>query len=739
MAPRWPQVNNGPEHINEHATYLREACNQLQAADKGRTNQIPWNIVQPYIASTIVLISKVLQQPSLNEILQQIQDTAKGIQNIQRDITVVKGSVGVSTTPLNAANFSGIRTAAASWAQVAAQAKGSTLPPPPPPLPTQQGAHASMTQATVTAYKDRVVTVKLKDHGIVQRYRAQSAAQIRQQVQVSVRDNTATKQVKIIAAHQLKSGDIQIFASTIAEAAQLKENKGWLPGLGEHAELIVPTSGVIVHGISTSSINVKDQKATIQQILADNYTVIPKAEISYVGWLTREGTLKQASSIVVEFNDPEMANAIIYAGMVWDGQIHQCQLYDRACRVTQCFRCHHYGHICTQCNAPQKCGYCAEQHETKHCKQKGVEGFIPRCTVCKGAHTAWSNACSARKKEMGRVEQAKQLRSIYWHVPAKENSTRTKPHNENRTTISDNHQPENPAVPRRTTQGSGMTTHAVAREVVTSTRSERPTAPLNNQVVDARAAEMPVSLAPTHAQESGERLTAGTAVMPTPVAVSVEENWATPAAQQGSGQQQIHLHVDLQPSTEGVSSPARGSESSQIQLYPIDGMDGTFDMQDAGEWLNNMIDVDDEWLPHVAEDVTSIPTSKLTDSSAAQSGMYKGCTCPEHQELYINWPAKDAELVIAQCMRICPYCGSEFRAATDLRRHLDRVKYARNNLRVFREEPGKVNSTMPSWTSRLQIVDPNPGSLAHQNRPSTDRTTRSQSLTNRTNEGLNLW
>ena len=61
MAPRWPQVNNGPEHINEHATYLREACNQLQAVDRGRQNQVPWNIVQPYIASTITLIGKVLR------------------------------------------------------------------------------------------------------------------------------------------------------------------------------------------------------------------------------------------------------------------------------------------------------------------------------------------------------------------------------------------------------------------------------------------------------------------------------------------------------------------------------------------------------------------------------------------------------------------------------------------------------------------------------------------------------
>ncbi|KFZ20125.1 hypothetical protein V502_03342, partial [Pseudogymnoascus sp. VKM F-4520 (FW-2644)] len=105
------------------------------------------------------------------------------------------------------------------------------------------------------------------------------------------------------------------WSSTTAEAIQLKENKGWIGGLGEQAELVVPTYGVIVHGISTNSINIKDQKATIQQMLADNYTVIPRTEISYVGWLTKESTLKRASSIVVEFTDPEMANAIIYAGM----------------------------------------------------------------------------------------------------------------------------------------------------------------------------------------------------------------------------------------------------------------------------------------------------------------------------------------------------------------------------------------------------------------------------------------
>jgi hypothetical protein len=61
MAPKWPEVNNGQEHINEHAIYLREVYNQLQAVDRGRQNQVLWNIVQLYLVSIIAFIAKVLQ------------------------------------------------------------------------------------------------------------------------------------------------------------------------------------------------------------------------------------------------------------------------------------------------------------------------------------------------------------------------------------------------------------------------------------------------------------------------------------------------------------------------------------------------------------------------------------------------------------------------------------------------------------------------------------------------------
>jgi hypothetical protein len=79
MAPKWPLVNNGLQHVNEHTIYLKEAYNQLQHVERGKVNQAPWNIVKQHAATTLTLalIGKLLQKPVMSEVFQQIQDAAK--------------------------------------------------------------------------------------------------------------------------------------------------------------------------------------------------------------------------------------------------------------------------------------------------------------------------------------------------------------------------------------------------------------------------------------------------------------------------------------------------------------------------------------------------------------------------------------------------------------------------------------------------------------------------------------
>jgi hypothetical protein len=46
--------------------------------------ELYFNLVQQYLASTIALRGKVLRQPLVSEVLQQVQDTPRCTQNIQK-------------------------------------------------------------------------------------------------------------------------------------------------------------------------------------------------------------------------------------------------------------------------------------------------------------------------------------------------------------------------------------------------------------------------------------------------------------------------------------------------------------------------------------------------------------------------------------------------------------------------------------------------------------------------------
>ncbi|XP_014550063.1 hypothetical protein COCVIDRAFT_32089 [Bipolaris victoriae FI3] len=124
--------------------------------------------------------------------------------------------------------------------------------------------------------------------------------------------------VKIVSSNQLKSGDLSVKAATSTE---------------------IPTYGVLTHGIRTSIMNMDRFEDNRSQILQDNRPFIPQAEIRHIGWLTRDATAKTALTITIKFTRPEDANKIIDEGLVWQGEVFQCEQYERQCRVKQCFKC----------------------------------------------------------------------------------------------------------------------------------------------------------------------------------------------------------------------------------------------------------------------------------------------------------------------------------------------------------------------------------------------------------------
>ena len=104
--------------------------------------------------------------------------------------------------------------------------------------------------------------------------------------------------------------------------------------------------------------------------------------------------------------------------MVWQGEMLQCERYERQCRLKQCFNCQKYGHIGTQCKATTACGYCAQEHASRDCPTKSEGGTSRKCAACHGHHEAWSQRCPTRKEEMARMKAAYETRSAYHAVLA---------------------------------------------------------------------------------------------------------------------------------------------------------------------------------------------------------------------------------------------------------------------------------------------------------------------------------
>ena len=147
-----------------------------------------------------------------------------------------------------------------------------------------------------------------------------------------------------------------------------------------------------------------DQKQTIACIQAENHKIEADKDISisYVGWLC---TLKcAAGSIVMEFVNAEQVNVALQTGLIWDSEYKKMELYDRACRIQECFRCHKFDHISAQCGGQQKCRLCAENHRSEECPFKDLGK--QKCASCEGLHRACDSKCPEFQKEVAQVQMA---------------------------------------------------------------------------------------------------------------------------------------------------------------------------------------------------------------------------------------------------------------------------------------------------------------------------------------------
>ena len=164
--------------------------------------------------------------------------------------------------------------------------------------------------------------------------RSQSPTQLKERINKTIRssDNPTIHPIRVISAKQLKSGEIATHTSKTEQATQLlAQADSWVKCLGSGAHAIVPTYGVIVHGMRTKTIDLGNPSLVAERIRLENTETIPNASITYVGWLTKAAATKTACLPVVESTRAEDANAAIRREVVSESEMMTCELYDKAC------------------------------------------------------------------------------------------------------------------------------------------------------------------------------------------------------------------------------------------------------------------------------------------------------------------------------------------------------------------------------------------------------------------------
>lgn len=450
MAIPWPQGADWSLELREHATeltkYLRDALNCI---DHSQDQAVPANLVRTMIMGTLTMISKTLRTPDLTTIHDTLTIMRTEADETARESAKVMEMVRMELRN-NAADIKRSITVGEKTRAAAEEAseKGKEIVEIVKELKDKvprarvhgqmsyaaaaaSGMLASGTQSiqrvkAVALQAQRAIFVSIRNPLTISNLRAMNPRSLMSHVQRALEQsqNEHIAHVKVMSSNQLKSGDLSLRTATTSETQVLRQfADDWVTRVGNGAYVRNPTYCVLAHGIRTSTMEMDKFEEIRDNILQDNRPFIQRAEIKYVGWLTRNAVSKSASSVIIDFTKPEDANKIIDEGLVWQGELFQCERYERQCRLKQCFKCQKYGHIGTQCKATTACGYCAQEHSSRECPWKAQRDAIRKCGACSGAHEAWNQDCPTRKNEIARTKEAYATRSQYHPVPETSGST----------------------------------------------------------------------------------------------------------------------------------------------------------------------------------------------------------------------------------------------------------------------------------------------------------------------------
>ena len=193
-----------------------------------------------------------------------------------------------------------------------------------PPLPSP----SLLSKPVLTRHKREIIVV----HG-----KETNPQKIRLYKEIIEQVNKKDIAGEAVAVCRLPSGDMVLAMDSEQARTSWLADQSWLTAFGEGARVKKKEFAVVAHRIRVNQV----QGNAIEEIYKQNPRLRGSVEILRVAFSKK---LLQSSRttgpLVISVAEPEQANRLIDAGLVWHYELHDCKPFTRDCIVTQCFKCY---------------------------------------------------------------------------------------------------------------------------------------------------------------------------------------------------------------------------------------------------------------------------------------------------------------------------------------------------------------------------------------------------------------
>ena len=251
--------------------------------------------------------------------------------------------------------------------------------------------------------KNNEIVVQLSDSASLEMIKKQAPEEVVHMIDAYLIENNIST-IKLRTARTLLSGDIAIQTTNEEGAEKLRREDGETRVLRSKAKLALKRYGIVALRIPIAKIDLEKVEETKDKIITQNAGMCTGMKIESIFWLSSLKKDKRTLSLVIEVDDPKIANTLIEEELVLDHTLHGCMGYNSSCRIKQCFNYYKYGHVSVNYQKSTKCGALSGLHRTSEFPRDKRQ----KCPLCNTAHKLCDKRCEYKKKEYFRREAAKQ-------------------------------------------------------------------------------------------------------------------------------------------------------------------------------------------------------------------------------------------------------------------------------------------------------------------------------------------